>query len=526
MPAGGNRALCFGHYVLDLNRGCLRREEREISLRPKSFAVLRYLVENAGRLVSKDELGTAIWPSVVVSDESLARCVSDVRLALEDSRQFTIKTVPRRGYLFAAPVSPATESVPPIQRPGEAPPSRAPRLSLVVLPFTNLGGDAAQDHFIDALTDNLTTDLSHLPGAFVISRSTALTFKGKAVDARRIGRTLNVRYVIEGSVLSGTDRLHLNAQLIDADTGAHLWAERFDKRRADIFEMLSEIGARLARALGIEIIAAESRRVGREPPGKVDASGLSLRGWAILNRPGSLGRAREARRFFEDALTLDESHVDALLGLASSHLYEAGNFLSDRAPEQIQIAQAALSKALSLAPDNAAAHNIYAILLGTLGEPERGLRECEMAIALDPNLASAHARAGLMKLYLGRAEETEAHVAKAISLSPRDPELRLWHLFMGSADLLLGRLDRAAEHFQRSSEVDPDFELPYFYLAAALALAGRDAEAAQACAIGRRLTPSFTIAKVTGRPRSNNPTFLAQSACCYEGMRKAGVPER
>src|SRR5579883_2781393 len=370
MPAAEDQALCFGRYVLDLKRGCLRHEEREVRLRPKSFAVLRYLVENAGRLVSKDELATAIWPSVAVSDESLARCVSDVRLALEDSRQLIVKTVPRRGYLFAAPVSPAGESVPLVRSATEA-----PRLSLVVLPFANLGGDAAQEHFIDALTDNLTTDLSRLPGAIVNSRGTAFTFKGKAADARQIGRILEVRYVIEGSVLSGADRLHINAQLIDAETGAHLWAERFDKPRADLFDMLSEIGARLARGFGIEIIAAESRRIGREPPDKTDAFDLALRGWATWDRPGppARTRAREARRFFEDALALDENHVGALLGLAASHLYEATNFLSDHAPAQIQIAQTAVSKALALAPDNASAHNILATLLGALGEPERGL---------------------------------------------------------------------------------------------------------------------------------------------------------
>ncbi|WP_247541539.1 adenylate/guanylate cyclase domain-containing protein, partial [Bradyrhizobium sp. 168] len=164
----------------------------------------------------------------------------------------------------------------------------APRLSIVVLPFVNLNGNSEQDYFVDGVTESLTTDLSRIPGAFVIARNTAFTFKGKPVDVRVIGRELGVRYVMEGSVQGGGDRIRVNAQLIDTETGAHLWAERFDKPRADIFDMQDEITTRLARTVGVELVAAEGRRAERERPNNMDAGDLAMRGWAILNQPLSL----------------------------------------------------------------------------------------------------------------------------------------------------------------------------------------------------------------------------------------------
>jgi len=523
MPSASKQNLCFEGYTLDLARGCLRCGERDIELRPKSFEVLRRLVENAGWLMSKDELIGAVWPNMAASDESLVHCVSELRLALGDGDQRFIKTVPRRGYLFAAVVSNEARPggrLPPVR----TEPAPRPRLSIAVLPLANLSAAASQDYLVDAITDTLTTDLARIPGIFVIARGAAAAFKDKAIDPRAVGRELGVRYVLEGSVLSG-DGIRVNAQLIDTETGAHVWAERFDKPRGDVLVMQDEISGRLARTLGIELILVESRRIERESPDSADPVDLAIRGWAVLNRPMSRNRARQARDLFDAALRVNDSQVDALLGLAASHLYEAGNFLADQPAEHIRIADVAIAKALSLAPENASAHNVFATLLGALGRPERALRECELALTLDRNLASAHARAGLMKLYLGRAEEMEAHVAKAINLSPRDPELRLWYLFAGAADLLLDRLDQAINHLRKSIEVDPDFELPYFYLAAALALSGRGAEATEARAAGEGRAPNLTIAKFRAQTRAQHPVHLAQRERIYRGMRRAGVRE-
>ena len=263
----------------------------------------------------------------------------------------------------------------------------APRFSIVVLPFINMGGDSGQDYFVDGVTESLTTDLSRIPGAFVIARNTAFTFKSKPVDARAIGRELGVRYLMKGSVQGGGDRIRVNAQLVDTETGAHLWAERFDKPRADIFDMQDEITTRLARTVGIELIAAEGRRAERERPNNMDAVDLAMRGWAILNQPLSLYRAREACDLFDAALRLDDRNVEALVGLASYHVHDVRTFASTNRDEQLRIAETAITNALTLAPGNALAHSVRANVLHVSGAAERSLRELEFAITLDRNLA-------------------------------------------------------------------------------------------------------------------------------------------
>src|SRR5262250_1512613 len=204
----------FQGYTLDIARHSLRAADREVALRPKNFELLRYLVENPDRLVTKEELLKAIWPNVTVTDESLMRCVSEVRQAIGDTKQTIIATVPRCGYRFTAPV--VRVAVPTPQSP--------PRLSLVVLPFVNLSGDAGQDYIADVITEGLTAYLSRIRDSFVIARTTAYTYKGKAVDVKEIGRALGVRYVLEGSAQQAGMRVRVSAQLVGADSSAHLWA--------------------------------------------------------------------------------------------------------------------------------------------------------------------------------------------------------------------------------------------------------------------------------------------------------------
>jgi TolB-like protein/tetratricopeptide (TPR) repeat protein len=403
----------------------------------------------------------------------------------------------------------------------------APRLSIVVLPFVNLGGNSEQHYFVDGITESLTTDLSRIPGAFVIARNTAFTFKNKPVDARVIGRELGVRYVMEGSVQSsGTgNRIRVNAQLIDTETGAHLWAERFDKPRGDIFDMQDEITTRLARIVGIELVAAEGRRAARERPNNMDAIDLTMRGWAILNQPLSLRRDREASDLFEAALKLDGRNVEALVGLAFRHVNDVRTFASTDRDEQLRIAEKAITEALTLAPGNALAHFVRANVLHVSGETERSLRELELAIMLDRNLAWAHADAGFIKVLLGRAEEAEADLTNAIRLSPRDPALDRWQSLLGIADLFLGRLAPALHRLRNSVEMNPNLALTQFFLAAAAALNGCAAEAREARNAGLRLDPNFTVARFRNEPRSKNATFLAQRERIYEGLSLAGVPE-
>lgn len=418
---------------------------------------------------------------------------------------------------------PAMEPMASGDKPASDPAS--PRLSVVVLPFLNISGDTRDDPFVDGITETLTTDLSRCSGVFAISRNTAFAYKGKPIDTRQIGRELGVRYVFEGSVQNTGERMRFNAQLVDAESGAHLWADRFDKPRADLLDMQDEVTARLARGIHIELIAAESRRAVREHPDHFDSVDHTLHGWAAWNQHLSLEAARKARDFFDAALRLDEHNVGALLGFAKAHVWEVNMYTSDDRAGQNRAAEVAVTKALALAPDSADAHLTYGMVLFAMRAPERALREFEFAVSLEASLATAHAYLGLMKVFLGRARETRAHVAEAMRLSPRDPLLFLWHFFVGVADIHLGRMVHALESLRRSVEINPKWGLSQFVLAGALGLAGLLAEAADVCAVAQRLAPNFTIAKFRAEAVSDNLVYRAQREHFCGGLQLAGAPE-
>ena len=401
----------------------------------------------------------------------------------------------------------------------------APRLSLVVLPFLNIGGRAEDEAFADGVTETLTTDLSRGLGIVVISRTTAFAYKGRPIDSRQIGRELGVRFVLEGSVQNADDSVRINIQLVDAENGAHLWAERFDKQHARLLEMQDEVVAQLVRAVYVELIAAESRRTAHEPVSRLDAIDHALRGWAAWNQRRSREAARQARASFEAALRLDGSNISALIGLADTQIWEVNSFVSGDRPGQIRAAEAAVTKALELAPRSAAVHLGYARVLFAMTRPERALRELELACRLDRNLAAIHGYLGQIKIALGRASETRAHVEEAMRLSPQDPLLRLWHYLIGLAEVYLGHVVRGIGSLRKSVEIDPGWGLAQYTLAGALALAGLPAEAAEACAVAQHLAPNFTIAKFRAEARSDNSIYLAQREHLCEGLRLAGVPE-
>jgi TolB-like protein len=311
----------------------------------------------------------------------------------------------------AKPVPPAPEK------------SGPPRLSLVVLPFANIGGDPEQDYFADGVTESLTTDLSRISGAFVIGRSTAFTYKGKAVDLKQTGRDLNVRYVLEGSVQRGGGRMRVNVQLIDAETGSHLWGERFDKPVADLFDVQDEIVARLANQLQAELIAAEARRAEQAP--NPDSMDFCFQGRATLNRGNSPEILAKAREFFERALELDRGNIDALVGLGTVDASIGSSFMGDDPGSFLEAAEANFARALIAAPNNALAHRGMGMVLGRTKRTSRAIEEFERALSIDPNLAKARASLGVALAFAGRAEETEAQVLEALRLSPRRGELCL-----------------------------------------------------------------------------------------------------
>jgi TolB-like protein/class 3 adenylate cyclase len=403
--------------------------------------------------------------------------------------------------------------------------SAPPRLSIVVLPFANIGGDPEQEHFVDGVTESLTTDLSRIRGAVVIARNTAFTYKGKALDAKTIGRELNIRYVLEGSVQRGGNRMRVNVQLIDAETGSHLWAERFDKPLDDLFDMQDEIVARLAGTLNAQFVAAEARRAEQAPtPDSVD---LYFQGSAWLNRGWTPDNVAQARGFFDRALTVDPDNVDAIvLSAVADAIGGASSFVTDPMAA-LAAAEAKLTKALSLAPDHALGHMLLGFLDIMTKRAVEGIAECEHALALDRNLAFAHHNIGFGKIFIGRAEEMDAHIGEALRLSPRDTMAYSWMTNAGLAKNHIGNWEQAVAWFRRSIEANRNYPPAYFNLAAALAQLGRLDEAHSAVRAGLALSPAYNVARRLAfwTAMSDNPRYLAQLEPIFQGMRKAGVPD-
>jgi len=401
--------------------------------------------------------------------------------------------------------------------------STRPRLSIVVLPFANLGGDPEQEYFVDGVTESLTTDLSLISGSFVIARNTAFTYKGKHVDVKQVGYELGVRYVLEGSVQRGGNRMRVNVQLIDTETGNHLWAERFDKPVADLFDMQDEIVARLASQLGTQLVAAEARRSEHLP--HPDSMDLYFQGMACANKGSTPEYMAQARGNYERALALDAGNIEALAGMAFVDMTSALWLLTDDRAERLAAAEAALTRVLSIASNHAMAHCLLGAVQISSGRAAQGIAECERALKLDRNLAAAHGYIAGAKYFIGRGEQTESHVQEALRLSPMDTNAYLWMSFAGFAKLGVGADEEAVVCLRRSVEVNRNAPMSYFGLASALGLLGRLNEAKAAAQAGLALNPSFTIDRYRIGAASDNQTYLAARERIYEGMRQAGVPQ-
>jgi TolB-like protein/class 3 adenylate cyclase len=401
-----------------------------------------------------------------------------------------------------------------------------PRLSIVVLPFAHLGVDPKQEYFADGVTDSLTTDLSRIRGAFVIGRSTALTYKGKAVDVRQIGRELNVRYVLEGSVQRDNDRMRVNVQLLEAETGAHLWADRFDKAVTDLFAMQDEIVSRLANRLGQELISAEARRAERSEHPAPDSMDLYFLGLAAYNRGYAAVNITSARAYFDRALEIDSTNVDALIYRGSLDLGLAISWLTDDRKSLLRSAEADLTKALRLKPDDARVHCQFGAICLLTNRIDRGISECDRALVIDQNHAPAYYWIAMAKYLSGRNDETEGHVVEALRLSPRDRNAGVWLGLVGFATLGAGRDEDAIRWFSQSIEANPNLSMSHFLLAAASARLSQLKDARDALRAGLELNPRFTIERFRSQTFCDNPTYLAGRERMYEGLRKAGLAEQ
>jgi len=418
--------------------------------------------------------------------------------------------------------TPSVPSAPPISQP-----AAAPRLSIVVLPFTNLSDDREQEYFADGITEDLTTDLSRIPGMFVISRNTAFTYRNKPINTKRIGRELGVRYVLEGSVRLAGNRVRVNAQLIDAATDAHLWAELFDGETPDLFALQNQITSRIANALDVELVAAEAAR----PTGNPDALDCILRGRATESKPPTGDNYADAINWFERALTLDPQSAEARSLLADALAGRVIDQMTDTAAADIARAEHLAAEALTMSPRSAAAHYARANILRQTRRCEEAIPEYQTVIELDRNEPGAHANLGWCKLLTGSIEEAIPALERALSLSPRDNRAGNWHARIGWVHLLQSRTDQAILWLGKAGGISP--ALPYLHalLACAYGLKGETERAVGELAEAQRLSPDdrySSIARLRSAGLDGSGSWGVPKICAlneatyFAGLRKAG----
>ena len=523
----------FDDHVLDVERRELRRGVETVALEPQVFDLLVYLVGNRGRVVSKDDLIDGVWGGRIVSDSALTSRLNAARRAVNDSgaEQRVIRTVPRRGVRFIGEViedggAPARAAVAAAAAP--EPPAAlpvAPRLSIVVLPFVNLSNDHEQQYFADGIAGDLMTDLSRIPDMLVISRNTAFTYRDKPVDTKQIGRELGVRYVLEGEVQRAGNRVRVTAQLIDAETDTHLWAERFAGDAGDLFAFQYEITNRIAVELDLELVDAAAARAIDDP----DTRDYILRGRAVRLKPPSRETRAEAVMMFERALALDPESVAAQSWLAIALTARVLDSMASTPAADIARAEDLAERALAASPRNSPAHFAKGQVLRAQHRHEEAVLEYETVIALNRNWAHAYSHLGWCKFMAGSVEALIPAQEQTIRLSPRDPQIGLFYSRIGCAHLLQSRTDEAIIWCEKARSATPAHPQFRIFLASAYALSGDTERAAAELAEARRLVGDNrygTIARLRAAEPWGAPKVCGLvEATYFAGLRMARMPE-
>jgi adenylate cyclase len=548
LPAGP-ASVAFGRYRVLAHRREVLADGRPIELGGRAFDVLTALIEAKGAVVGKDQLIRRAWPGRIVEEGNLRAQIRALRKALADPD--LIRTVAGRGYVFTGEIRADGESrqdparqnatgtaavAPPPGSAADRPeaagePARlgtiaAPRLSIVVLPFINLSDDKEQQYFADGITEDLTTDLSRLADMLVISRRTAFTYRNRAADTKQIGRELGVRYVLEGSVQRYGDRVRVNAQLIDAASDTHVWAERLESSTADLFALQNEMTSRIAVALNIELIAAEAARPTVQP----DALDYILRARALyLGQVPTRQNYAEQIALYERALALDPGSEKAQSFLAATLSGRVLDQMTDSVASDLARAEMLADRALAASPRRPLAHYIKGQVLRAQQRFGEAIPEYETVVALNRNWVRAVADLGYCKFITGSIEEMIPAQEQAIRLSPRDPQIWLYYYWIGQAHLLQSHVDEAMRWFERARNAHPEHSLPHAYLASAYALIGEAGRAAAELAQARRLSCDDRYSSIN-RLRAVGPFGGPKMRALFEatyfaGLRKAGVPE-
>jgi TolB-like protein len=492
-----------GDVLFRLNQG---GGAEPVKLGARALGLLRLLVERQGELPSKDAIMQVIWPGRVVEEANLNVQIANLRHILDQGREqgSCIQTIPGHGYRFAGPVTRRNvverTAVTPISEGGAFP---RPRLSIVVLPFANLSDDREQQYFADGIAEDLTTDLSRIDGMLVISRKTAFTYRDKLVDTRQIGRELGVRYVLEGSVRRAGKQVRVNAQVIDAETDAHLWAERFDRDIGDLFALQNDITSRIAVELNSELVNAEAARPNEHP----DALDYIFRGRAAAwGKLPSAENCAEAIGLFERALTLDPGSVGAQSWLASVLANRLLDFPARASAGDIKRADELAKKAVAASPRTPLPHFAKGQVSRVQKFYEEAIPELETVLAFNRNWVGAIFALGWCKFHTGSIEEMIPLLEQVIRLSPRDPFMGIWYARMGIAHLLQSRIDEAIAWLEKARSAVPSRPFTRSSLAVAYALKGETELAAAELAEQRKPRASSrwkpVPARTTGRVRS------------------------
>jgi TolB-like protein/tetratricopeptide (TPR) repeat protein len=533
----------FGEYSLDKVRRELRRGDGPVHVEPQVFDLLLHLIDRRGEVVTRDDLIQNVWGGRIVSESTLSSRINAARQAVGDSgqKQEFIRTVSRRGVMFVGEVredaesdgrksGPAPSSAPPLEsqplagtpaETGAAPPL-PDKPSIAVLPFANLSGDPEQEYFADGMVDEIITSLARIHGLIVTARTSTFMFKGQNADIREIARKLNVRYVLEGSVRKAADRLRIIGQLIDADTGAHIWAGRVEGRLDDVFDLQDRITESVVGAIAPKMLHAEIERATRKRPENLDTYDYYLRGLVHFHHPTAEG-VEEALGLMGKGLALDPDYAPLNVLAAWFHFYRIAASWSPSFEEDREVAVRLARTALEHDDGDPFVLSLAGFLLASMGrDVGSGVAAAERAVALSPNSAPALNQAGYTLMFAGDPERALKFFNAAVRLSPSDP--LTYRALTGAcgASVLAGRYAEAAAYGEEARRHYAGWSPTFRWLAAAYGQLGDADKAAETMAVLRRLDPTITISHM----RSYQPYQNAEQAeRMWEGLRKAGLPE-
>lgn len=471
----------FENYTLDTDRRELRRGPHLVAVEPQVFDLLHFLIRHRDRVVTRDNILDAVWNGRAVSESALAVRINAARLAISDNgqQQRLIRTLPRKGLRFVGDVREHSVS-PALEADGAAKAGMRPDVpSIAVLPFTNMSDDADQEYFADGISEEIITALCRFRSLFVIARNSTFTYKGRAVDVKDVARELGVRYVLEGSVRKAARRVRVIAQLVDAESGIHVWAERYERPLQDIFAVQDEITHAVSTAIAPVVAEAERHRAVRRSSDKHDSWSAYQRGqWHLSGATPEDNKA--AQQCFAQAIAIDANFSGGYTGLALAQMQESGLFATRPVAEaRISIKVLAL-RAVANDESDAEAHACLSWALNFDGDYDGALAEARRALTISPNLASAHRALGTTLIFAGKPKEGLVALQASIRLDPRDPLLP-WHLNRMAIGHYFARdYDAAADTARRVVRLYPDFPLIYRWLAAALGQIGRVEEARDA----------------------------------------------